>query len=214
MSEVTPAEIIDFWLDDAVHSPEEALARHPTWYRCGPEFDAQIRSRFGAVVEQTLRGGLAEWESHPEGALALVITLDQFTRNLFRGTPEVYAGDARAWQVADACVATEAYQTLPVMGQVFLFHPFHHSERVAEQHRGVELVSALRDRVPAQWQTYLTRSVDGFSRHRDLVVRFGRFPHRNHVLGRADTPEEAEFLAAGADHFGQAPGPVATPQQG
>ena len=117
----------------------------------------------------------------------------------------------RAFDIASACVESGAHRELSVPGRIFLYHPFHHSETLAEQQRSVELVDAIRHDVDAEWHPYIDRVVAGFGRHRDIVARFGRFPHRNLTLGRESTSAEAAFLADGADHFGQQ---AATEQEG
>jgi uncharacterized protein (DUF924 family) len=132
-----------------------------------------------------------------------VILLDQFTRNLYRGTPEAYCGDPIALAVATRALALDRALSIP--GRIFLYHPFHHSEVIAEQNRGVALLERLEQESPPEWRGYLRRSVLGFERHRDTVARFGRFPHRNRVLGRPCTPAEVAFLEADPNAFGQAP---------
>ncbi|MBT6274034.1 MAG: DUF924 domain-containing protein [Chromatiales bacterium] len=202
MSEPSAEEIVDFWLGDAPSSPEAAEARRKVWYDGGAQLDAQIVHQFGASVEAACEGEWAAWESEPIGALALIVLLDQFTRNIFRGTPRAYAGDERAWRVANAAVDAGLHHALSIPGQLFLFHPFHHHESLAGQDRSVALLEAIV--APPQWEAYVSARVQGFSRHRDIVARFGRFPHRNHTLGRADTPEEAAHLAGPHESFGQA----------
>ena len=129
--------------------------------------------------------------------------LDQFTRNSFRNTLRAYAGDARALQVTQAIVAAGSDRSLPVMGRIFLYHPFHHGESLELQDRGVSLVDGIRKDVPELWHEFLDRRVAGFTRHRNIVARFGRFPHRNAVLGRRNTPQEADYLAGDHENFGQ-----------
>ena len=130
---VEPSTIIDFWLGDAPNGPESALARRDVWYDGGPELDAEIIDRFGEAVDLACGDGFEAWEHEPLGSLALIILLDQFTRNIFRGTKAAYAGDERAWRVADAAVRKGFDKQLSVPGQVFLYHPFHHAESLEEQ---------------------------------------------------------------------------------
>ena len=195
--------IVDYWLGDSILGPNEAEARHKVWYQGGRSVDQEIDERFGLQVEAACYGEYSLWEHTPIGSLALVVLLDQFTRNLYRGTPKAYAGDKRAWQVADAAVTQGLHTTLPVAGQIFLLHPFHHCERLAEQNRGVAFLEALAESVEPRWRSYVQKSVDGFKSHRDIVARFGRFPHRNRTLGRATTEDEEAYLEAGAETFGQ-----------
>jgi uncharacterized protein (DUF924 family) len=196
-------DIIDYWLGSASHSTENIDAERERWYRGGDVVDDEIRSRFGAYLRRACDGVLLPWRHTSRGSLALVILLDQFTRNVFRGTVQAYAGDNMAWQVADAAVLSGFDAELPVYGRIFLYHPFHHSEEIDQQNRGVALVEGMVSTVDETWRPYVQRTVEGFGRHRDIVARFGRFPHRNAVLGRDSTPEEAEFLADDPNAYGQ-----------
>ena len=139
----------------------------------------------------------------PAGAAALVILLDQFTRNLVRGTARAWSGDPRAMQVASRTVAAGADVGLPVAARIFLYHPYHHSERPVEQEEGVRLFERLEREAGAAWSPYFARTLRFVRGHRDIVTRFGRFPHRNAALGRASTPEERAFLAEHPEAYGQ-----------
>ena len=197
------AEIVDFWLADAADSPEAAFDRVDLWYRSGPEFDQEIESKFGADLRAACAGELDDWAADPMGALALVILLDQFTRNTYRNTPDAYCGDQAAFSIADATVRAGRDAGLPVAGRIFLYHPLHHSESLEQQDRVLDLLGRLEEEVSPEWKAYVQRSIKGHGRHRDIVARFGRFPHRNQVLGRPNTAEEDEYLQAGPDAFGQ-----------
>ena len=203
MSAPSARDIVTYWLGDSVAGPEAADAQRELWYRGGREVDRHIEARFGEAVVRAREGELDAWVATAEGALALVILLDQFTRNIYRGSLEVYSGDALAFAIADRAVSTAIDLELPVTGRIFLYHPFHHSETLAQQNRGVALLESLEAEAASEWQAYVRRSVEGFGSHRDIVARFGRFPHRNRVLGRASTPEEEAYLDAGAETFGQ-----------
>ena len=196
-------DIVTFWLSDCRDSPDRALARHDWWYRGGPPVDEEIRARFGHLVPRALAGELTGWQDTPDGALALVLLLDQFTRNLYRGTVEAYAGDSRAFEIVDRAIDRGHDRELHPVAAIWLYHPFHHSEDVAEQDRGLGLLGALRRRTEPDWHAYVERSIGGWTRHRDIVARFGRFPHRNAVLGRDSTAEELAHLEADGESFGQ-----------
>lgn len=197
------AEILAFWLADSLRGPGAARARHAFWYRPAPTVDGEIRRRFGPLVSRAIDGSLNHWTTRASGALALVIVLDQFTRNIFRGTPSAYDGDTRAWQVADEATRQRRHLQLPPVGSLFLLHPFHHSESPDQQARGVQLLREVAAAAEPQWASYLQRCIAGFSKHRAIVDRFGRFPHRNRTLGRSCTPEESDFLRDGAPTYGQ-----------
>lgn len=190
---MTPAEVLDFWFG-APGSAERGRAR-PEWFRKDPASDSRIRERFGALHGLAASGGLAEWEREPGPALALVIVLDQFSRNLYRGDARAFAQDARALALARAVIAAGWDRTRTPLERQFLYLPFEHAEDLAEQDRGVELMRSLEEHPEtkglAEWA----------EKHRVIIRRFGRFPHRNAALGRDSTPEEIEFLKGPGSSF-------------
>ena len=181
-------DILDFWLGAGTSARDE-------WFRKDPAFDAAIRTHFGATVEAALAGAYSQWTAGPRGALALVLLLDQFTRNLFRGTPKMYAGDARALAVADAAVAAGHDRALASFERAFLYMPFEHAEDLAMQERSIALYSRLAE------ETGIESPLEWAEKHAAVVRRFGRYPHRNAILGRASTPEEIAFLAQPGSSF-------------
>ena len=187
------AAILDFWFGRP-GSPERATASEK-WFRKDPAFDAAIRERFGDAVTIAVAGGFGEWCSAADGALARVLLLDQFTRNIFRDTPRAFAGDARALATAEDAIARGYDRTVEPAGRWFFYMPFEHAEADAAQRRSLELFGALaRDTGDASL-------LEWAQKHAEVVFRFGRFPHRNAVLGRASTPEELEFLAQPGSRF-------------
>ena len=197
------ADIVSFWLGDSRDSPDRALAGRGWWYEGGPAVDEEVRVRFGDLVPRACARELTGWRNTPNGALALIMLLDQFTRNLYRGTVGAYAGDPFAFEVVNHAIDRGLDRALHPVAQVWLYHPFHHSEDVAEQDRGLRLLRALRKHADPAWRAHVERSIEGWTRHRDVVARFGRFPHRNAVLGRGSTTEELAHLAADGRRFGQ-----------
>lgn len=190
------AEILDFWFDRPGFAARgEPLAPRKCWWRKDAAYDAEIRARFGAAVETALQGGHAGWADTAEGALALLILLDQFPRNIFRGTPRAFAGDARARGVAREAVG-RGYDIVvaPAMRQ-FFYMPFQHSENLDDQEFGMLLFAALDKELPGE------DVLDHAERHRVIIAQFGRFPHRNATLGRPSTPEETEFLKQPGSSF-------------
>ena len=175
-------------------TPEEALAVVEFWREAGsdrwftkdPEFDRRFRERCLALHEAAAAGELRGWSVTPLGALALALLLDQFPRNCFRGTPRMYATDALAREVAAAAIEAGHDQAVEAELRPFFYLPFEHSESLADQDHSVELMRPLG----GEHSTY----AEG---HRDIIRRFGRFPHRNAILGRATTPEERRFLDEG-----------------
>ena len=160
------------------------------WFKGTAEFDAGLREAFLADYEAGAAGKLRSWEALPEGALALVLLLDQIPRNIFRDTPRAYAADAAARAAADRALARGFDRLVPEAWRRFFYMPFHHSENLADQRRS----AALFDGLPGQRDR--RGSVRRYGRpYVEFIARFGRFPHRNAILGRASTPEESAFLA-------------------
>jgi uncharacterized protein (DUF924 family) len=186
--------VLDFWFGPA-GSPEHGRARD-VWWRKDAAFDATIRARFGPRVDAAVAGGLRDWDSTAEGALARVLLLDQFTRNIHRGTAHAFAGDGLALEAARAMVATGQDRQLMPQARAFAYMPFEHAEDLAAQDEAVRLLGALEAEAPE-----VTGMVDYALRHRAIVARFGRFPHRNAALGRASTAEELEFLMQPGSSF-------------
>lgn len=183
------ADVLDFWFGTSGTARDE-------WFRKDPDFDARIRARFGTLVEQALAGGLAEWDASADTALARVLLLDQFTRNIFRGTPRAFDGDVQALALARSMVAHGADQALPPLRCVFVYLPFEHAEDEAAQRESLRLFGALAAAHPA-----LASYDDYARRHAVVIERFGRFPHRNAILGRVSTPEEIAFLREPGSSF-------------
>jgi len=197
ISAALPADaeaLLDFWFG-APTSPGYGSNRSE-WFRKDPAFDASIRDRFGPLIERALRGELEDWAGTSRGALAQVIVLDQFTRNVFRDTPRAFAGDARALQAARAMVGSRQDEALPPFERTFAYLPFEHAEGLAMQQESVHLYARLAALDPGQ-----ASGLDYAQRHRVIIERFGRFPHRNAVLGRHSTPEEIEFLKTPGSGF-------------
>jgi uncharacterized protein (DUF924 family) len=196
-------EIGDFWLNDCLDSPEAAVARHDWWYKGGVSVDAEIQARFGSLVAQARNGGLPDWRETSNGNLALILLLDQFTRNIHRNTVDAYSGDPLAMEILNQAIDRKLDRELHPVCQIWLYHPFHHAERIEDQNRGLGLLAAVKNGASPGWQPYIQRRITGWTRHRDIVARFGRFPHRNAVLARQTSAQEREFLAKDGESFGQ-----------
>jgi uncharacterized protein (DUF924 family) len=180
-------EVLDFWFGrpgDAHH-----LQTRPEWFRKDEAFDALITQRFGALIDAGLRGELAPWAQQLQSALALIVLLDQFTRNTRRGTAGMFAGDAQALASARALVERGDDLHLAGVQRQFVYLPFEHAETLADQIECLCLFARLSRDEPA-----LAGLLEWAQKHHDVVARFGRFPHRNAALGRASTAEEIEFL--------------------
>jgi uncharacterized protein (DUF924 family) len=182
-------EVLDFWFlptTDAGHGKQRM-----EWFRKDDGFDAAIRTRFGAAIGQAVAGGLREWDQQgARGVLARILVLDQFTRNAHRNTPESFAGDPLALGAARQLVDSGAHLTLTPAERQFVYMPFEHAEDARMQERAVELFTEL-----AASHEGFNEALDYAHRHRGVIARFGRFPHRNPILGRASTPEEQDYLS-------------------
>lgn len=182
--------IHEFWFG-APGSPEHGGKRE-AWFKADDAFDAEIRAQFLDDFEAAARGDLDAMADQANGALALIILLDQFPRNMFRGTARAFTADPKALSIAEATVARGLDQALTDIERTFVYLPFEHSERLADQDRSIALYEALGD----------AESLDYAVQHRVIIERFGRFPHRNAVLGRESTPEEEAFLLQPGSSFG------------
>ena len=172
-----PGEVVKFWLAQS----------EKTWFTADPAFDAEVRSRFAGLVGEAKAGALNNWADSPEGALALVILLDQMTRNIHRDSAEMFAADDKALAVAKQAIAQGFDKELPKHKRRWLYMPFMHSEDLADQEMSVELFT----------RSEISGSIPFAIDHADIIRRFGRFPHRNVLLGRPTKPEEDAFLAGG-----------------
>lgn len=186
--------VLDFWFGPP-DDPGHALPR-AAWFRKDPAFDALIRERFGSLIDAALDGRLRAWAATAPSALAQVIVLDQFTRNAFRDTPRAFAGDARALAEARAIVAAGLDRRLTGVQRQFAYLPFEHAEDLAAQREALRLFGDLGRDEPA-----LADLQRWSQAHHDIIERFGRFPHRNHLLGRRSTPDEAAFLLTPGSSF-------------
>ncbi len=186
--------VLDFWFlppDNPGYGQSRA-----EWFRKDEAFDARIAERFGALIDDALAGGLRAWEATPHGALARLIVLDQLTRNVHRGTPRAFAGDAQALALAQSLTDQGLDQQLPPMLRAFAYLPFEHAEDLTMQARAVELFQLL-----SQAQPGFESMLDYAQRHQEVIARFGRFPHRNAILGRPSTPQEVAFLRQPGSSF-------------
>lgn len=170
----TDREIVEFW----------EAAGPQRWFSKDEAFDAEIRERFGETYRAAAAGRLDDWELTPQGALALLILLDQFPRNMFRGTKDVYRTDAPARLLAERAIERGHHKAFAPPMCRFFFLPFTHAEDLAAQDRAIALNEEAGDEDALKWARH----------HREIIARFGRFPHRNALLGRGTTPEEAAFL--------------------
>jgi uncharacterized protein (DUF924 family) len=192
-------QVLDFWFLPAGSTGHGE--RRAEWFRKDAQFDTAIRKQFGALVAQAVAGRLRHWDdAGAEGQLARMLLLDQFTRNVWRDTPQAFSGDTLALSAAQDMVDTGQDLTLAPLARAFAYLPFEHAEDLALQQKSVALFEQLCSHActvaPA-----LADMRDYAIRHRDVIARFGRFPHRNRILGRASTPEEQAYLLVPGSGF-------------
>lgn len=174
--------ILLFWFGEP-DAPDYGKPK-PFWFQSTPLLDQQIRDQFEPAYQKAMKGELEDLMKTPEGSLVLVLLLDQFPRNMYRGTSQAFAADQKALAVAKEALAKGFDQQLLLHQKAFLYLPFEHSESLADQEKSVELFTSLGNK----------ENLDYALRHRDIIAQFGRFPHRNSILGRTSSPEEINFL--------------------
>lgn len=196
----SPDDVLDYWFGDLT-SPQATPSTVSLWFKGGPEVDEEIRARFGDAMEPARRGELDEWAKTPRGTLALLILLDQFPRNLYRNDPRSFGSDEHARKIARAALERGDDRAVFPVQSLFFYLPFEHSEDLEDQHLAVAKIRAAYERASGDARQMLEQTVDYAVRHRDVIERFGRFPHRNKVVGRTSTPEEEEFLKQPGSSF-------------
>ena len=194
--------VLDFWFGDGLQRSWPSDDRSKLWWGGGPALDQTIESQFGALVHSAVAGGLHDWESEPMRRLALIILLDQFTRNVFRGQPQAFSGDARAQKLVRQWLDLNLDHDLPPVARAFTYMPLMHAENLVHQNECVRRFTRLQSDAPGDIKHHIDSHLKSAQEHRDIIATFGRFPHRNQVLGRAPTEAETAFLTNGP-RFGQ-----------
>lgn len=199
--------VLNFWFGREPMTPARLAAKMPEWFggadaQARAARDAAIVAQFGVLAARAAAGALDAWAASPRQRLALILLLDQFPRHIHRGTPRAFATDDRAAALTLDGMQKAADATLDPAGRMFFYMPLQHSEALDVQEESVAAFRRLRDESPEAWHEALAGALDYAERHRDIVRRFGRFPHRNAILGRPSTPEEIAWLDAGGERFG------------
>lgn len=183
--------------------PIESSKRTKLWYGGNPSTDKKIRQQFGETLKGAEQGKLDDWANTDTGSLALIILLDQFTRNLYRGSANAFANDNRALEIARTAIDKSRDQRMSLIERAFMYHPFHHAESLPCQDQCVTLFENLESVAPRAWVRQIRTFANSARGHREIIRRFGRFPHRNEVLRRESSSEEIEYLKRDGKRFGQ-----------
>jgi uncharacterized protein (DUF924 family) len=201
VSEASFLPVLQLWFGDLDELGRADAVHARRWFMKDDAFDREITDKFADTFAEIRAGRREQWLDDPRGRLAYVIVLDQFSRNMFRGTPRMFEGDKQALAAAVEGTARGDDALLGVNERSFLYMPFMHSEDLEMQDRSVALFTGLAASAPAELRGGLAAGVDYARRHRDIIARYGRFPHRNAVLGRDSTPDEIQFLAQPGSGF-------------
>lgn len=196
-------EILDFWFADAADSPQALKRRNQTWFSLDREFDHEVRSRFEVTLELASTGACGHWEKEPRSLLALILLFDQFPRNMHRGTAQAFSYDDSGLRLCRMGIDRQMDRPLGPVERVFFYMPLQHAEEPQAQALSVELSAALLEQAVEAFRPFLEKTHRYAIAHRDIIARFGRFPHRNAVLGRDSTDAEKAYLEDGATSFGQ-----------
>lgn len=199
-------EVRRFWFGRLPLKPEGVSERLSLWFARGDDGhqgDELVRSRFGSLVERAATGELAAWADSPRRRLSLILLLDQFPRQVYRGSERAFATDREALQLTLSGMQSAADAALMPVERIFFYMPLQHAELHDVQEESVAAYRRLVNEAPAELAAMFTSALESADQHRSIVARFGRFPHRNRVLGRANSAEEEVYLRQGASNFGQ-----------
>jgi len=193
--------ILEFWFG-SLEGGFTVESRGKLWYSGGKTVDDEIKKKFGSLVEKAIKGELDSWKETAEGRLALIILLDQFTRNVYRKTKKAFASDEYAMELCKEGLQSGQDKELLFIYRLFFYHPLEHSENLEDQELCIQLSQDVLEEVPEVYKKRVEGFLNYAKQHRDLIKRFGRFPHRNEILERKSTEQEIEYLKKG-HRFGQ-----------
>jgi len=198
----TIQQILQVWFNDESSNSND-VPQLKRWFTGGKSLDEQLSAQFSSLLEQMLAGQHTHWQASSEGALASILVLDQFSRNIKRGTRDAFSGDAQALGITHHTLEQGFYQDHPITHQAFFFMPLVHDESLESQRLAIELINAMRSYAPSHLTQFAQGTLDSALEHQQIIERFGRYPHRNKVLDRTSTAEELAWLAAKGNRFGQ-----------
>jgi uncharacterized protein (DUF924 family) len=196
-------QVLDFWFADAAGGPQACARRNRVWFRGGAPFDGECTERFTATLEAAKSGELEHWKESPHGRLALIILLDQLSRNIYRGTAAAFQQDGQALAACREGIEQGHDGQLTPVERSFFYMPLEHAEDREVQALSVRLFESLARESSEEWRELLEANAGYARQHQDIVEKFGRFPHRNALLHRGSSPAEEAYLADGAPRFGQ-----------
>lgn len=202
-TEPTPQQVLNFWFGDLSEQGDWDKAIQKSWFMGGAAMDTRIREGFEHTYQRAINGELDHWVNDHHGRLALVVILDQFSRNLHRGSAQAFAQDPKALQITLDTINARLDSTYLPIERTFLYMPLEHSERMSDQLLSVQVMTRNAKDVPSSQSKLLNGFIEYAHNHMVLIEQFGRFPHRNDVLGRTSTEEEVAFLSGGGARFGQ-----------
>jgi uncharacterized protein (DUF924 family) len=194
-------QIIEYWFGADLDEGATAKAQASLWWAKNPQADAEIKQRFEGYLALAANGALTHWRSTPRGWLALILLTDQFPRSIYRDSAKAFAFDPTALALCRGGLAAQIDTQLRPIERVFFYLPLEHSEHLADQEKSVELFATLLASLPLEWRNAFTEYLDFAKRHREVICRFGRFPHRNAILGRVSSAEEVAFLQLPGSSF-------------
>ncbi|GJL84036.1 MAG: hypothetical protein DHS20C01_36700 [marine bacterium B5-7] len=195
--------VIHYWIGNADTDPQSVSEKGAMWFGSSSSVDNTIKTRFGSLVDRALSGGCDDWTVSANGTLALIILVDQFTRNIFRGTADAFSGDSRALELCLEHDDNGTFESFGPMSRVFALMPLQHAENLDIQQRSIKRFEALVESCDDSFRKVLESNAKFARLHHDIIARFGRFPHRNRVLGRTSNAAETAWLADDAPTFGQ-----------
>lgn len=194
--------VYEFWFGHGSLSDVAYIgSRMKLWFGKNAEADREIARQFGPWLEAYRAPDFVSWKNSPAGWVSLILLLDQFPRNAFRGTPKSFAFDPYALELAKSAVASNVLARISLVESLFVLLPFEHSESLSDQEQSIRLFTSLKESAPPDLLPIAENTLDYAIRHRDIIARFGRFPHRNAILGRVSTAEEVEFLKSPGSGF-------------